>query len=163
MAAGAIPGGWASPLRFYDGHLLTFWNFHDPFPRIPLQAKATLYAQLFDCEPMYLIGPDEVKKHHPLVDTSNIECALWTEGDGHIDPSSVTNAFIAKSKEEFGATDIFRDCPVVATRQLDDGTWEVEVEPAGSGDRHSVKCTHVINAAGGTGDVLIVLFRVVRI
>ena len=62
---------------------------------------------------MNIVGPDEIKKLHPFVDTSSLDCALYTEGDGHIDPSSVTNAFVARAKQDFGNSDVFTQAPVI--------------------------------------------------
>ena len=54
--------------------------------------KTRLYADLFGCTPMEMVGPADIAKLHPLVDTSTIECGLYTEGDGHIDPTSACRA-----------------------------------------------------------------------
>merc|ERR1719506_1743542 len=60
--------------------------------------KTRLYADLFGCTPMEMVGPADIAKLHPLVDTSTIECGLYTEGDGHIDPTSACRAFLTKAK-----------------------------------------------------------------
>lgn len=49
-----------------------------------------------------MISPTEINKLHPLVDLkkTNVIAGLYTEGDGHIDPSSVSNAYGNFSKQK---------------------------------------------------------------
>ena len=60
-------------------------------------------ATLFDDEefPTKMIDIDEIKEKHPLVNTDNIECAIWTPSDGDIDPTSLTNC-VAKLARQHG-------------------------------------------------------------
>jgi len=86
-------------------------------------SKSKLYQGLFGGPELNLIGPEEAKRLHPLIDTENIIGALYTEGDGHIDPTSVTNAF-AKKARDLGCQ-IHRYTEVVGLKQTPDGAWEV--------------------------------------
>ncbi len=49
------------------------------------------------------VSMDEVKKINPLVDTAKFTKAMFDPADGHVDPSSVTNAY-AKAAKNKGAT-----------------------------------------------------------
>ena len=65
---------------------------------------------------------------------------MYTPGDGHIDPYSLTQA-LAIGAQKYGA-DIYQNSPVSATNQKSDGTWEV-VTPQGI-----IQVNRVVNAAG---------------
>lgn len=107
-------------------------------------SKSKLYQGLFEGPELNLIGVDEVKKLHPLINTDGIIGALWTEGDGHICPSSVTQAFAAKAKALGGR--VYEHTEVTGLRCMPDGTWEVTVRTS-QGD-HVVRANRVVNAAG---------------
>lgn len=53
-------------------------------------------ARLIDL-PFEIIGPREIAKRHPLLDTTGLLGAVWNPDDGHVDPSSVTQA-LAKAR-----------------------------------------------------------------
>lgn len=108
-------------------------------------SKSKLYQGLFGGPELNLIGPEEAKRLHPLIDTENIIGALYTEGDGHIDPTSVTNAF-AKKARDLGCQ-IHRYTEVVGLKQTPDGAWEVLVKPV-DGEPHVVRARRVVNCAG---------------
>jgi len=108
-------------------------------------SKSKLYQGLFDGPEMHLITPEEAKKHHPLINTDGVIAALWTEGDGHIDPSSVTQTFASKAKALGGK--IYEHSEVVGLTCQPDGSWEVLLQLP-SGDSHVVKAKKVINCAG---------------
>ena len=65
---------------------------------------------------------------------------LFTPGDGHIDPYSLTMALSIAAKR-YGA-EFYQHSPVSATNQKSDGTWEV-VTPEGT-----ITANRVINTAG---------------
>jgi len=115
-------------------------------------AKAQLYEQLFGGPPMEMISPDEIQKLHPLCNVgadTNIYAGLMTFGDGHIDPTSVTNVFAEKAKEAGGR--LHRFAEVVRLNLLPDRRWEVVVQdksPDGGGDETTVIADFVINAGG---------------
>lgn len=108
-------------------------------------SKSKLYQGLFNGPELNIIGPDEVKRLHPLVNTEGLVAALYTEGDGHIDPSSVTQTFASKAKALGGK--IYEHTEAVDLRCMPDGSWEVTVRPAG-GEPHVVHARRVINCAG---------------
>ena len=88
----------------------------------------------------HFISLNEVKERAPILDTSHILGALWEENGGHVDPASATQAFGIAAKK-LGAK-IYRHTPAVSTKQLVDGSWEVETR---NGRIHSEV---IVNAAG---------------
>lgn len=50
-------------------------------------------ASLYDNTeyPTRMICNDEIQELHPLIDTSGVQCGLWTPSDGDIDPTTLTN------------------------------------------------------------------------
>lgn len=87
-----------------------------------------------------LVGPDEIRRLHPLVNTDGILGAVWNPDDGYVDPSMLTHA-LAKGARDGGAQ-IFRHTPVVAIRARASGEWEVET------NQGVIIAEHVVNAAG---------------
>ena len=102
---------------------------------------------------MRIIGPEEIKALHPLCDVTDIDCALYTEGDGHVDPSALSNSY-RESAKKFGNM-TFTRCEVKGTQEDGSSTasnpiWNVAVEvTANNGDKlmHTVQATHVVNCA----------------
>jgi dimethylglycine dehydrogenase len=90
--------------------------------------------------PFELIGPDEIRRLHPLVQTDGILGAAWTPEDGYVDPSMLTYA-LAKGARDGGAQ-ILRHSPVTALRPRPSGEWEVETSEG------MIIAEHVVNAAG---------------
>jgi len=70
-----------------------------------------------------MIDLDRIKELYPFLDTTGLLGGLWDPADGHIDPTSATNA-MAKGAKDAGAT-IVRQNPVESITQKDDGRWEV--------------------------------------
>lgn len=60
--------------------------------------------------------PDEIAELHPLVDTTGLLGGIYNTGDGHIDPTSVTNVLAAAARSR-GAK-IFRHNPVEGLTQV---------------------------------------------
>lgn len=90
----------------------------------------------------HLIGPDELAELNPLYDAAGagvIE-ALYTPGDGHVDPAGVCTA-MAKGARQLGAR-VQRQCRVVDVSANADGTWRIDT---GHG---SIVAEHVVNAGG---------------
>jgi dimethylglycine dehydrogenase len=83
---------------------------------------------------------DEVKKLNPLIDTSKFIGALYDPNDGHVDPSSVTNAY-AKAAKARGAEIHLRN-PVVELKQTPKGGWLVVTKNG------TIEAEYVVNAAG---------------
>ncbi len=90
--------------------------------------------------PIELIGPSDAATINPFYDFAEAKAAIWTEGEGHVDPSGVTMAFAAGARAA-GAT-ISRRNRVEAISPLPTGEWEVTTEHG------VVTCEHVVDAAG---------------
>lgn len=108
-------------------------------------SKSKLYQGLFDGPELNMIGPEEIKKLHPLVNTDGIVAGIHTTGDGHIDPSSVTQAYASKARALGGK--IYEHSEVVAVKPVPGGTWEVSIKLP-SGGTHVVRAKRVVNCAG---------------
>ena len=86
-----------------------------------------------------VIGPEEIRRHYPFIETHDLEGALYDPADGDIDPAQLTQA-LAKGARDMGAR-IVRFCPVTSARR-DNGEWVV------STDQGDIRCEYVVNAAG---------------
>ena len=86
------------------------------------------------------ISMAEVRRRHPLIETSHFRGALFDANEGHVDPSGVTQAY-AKSAQKGGA-EVVRFTPVTGLHARPDGGWLV-VTPKGS-----IKAEIVVNAGG---------------
>eukprot|EP00457_Paulinella_chromatophora_P001617 gb/GEZN01001619.1/.p1 GENE.gb/GEZN01001619.1/~~gb/GEZN01001619.1/.p1 ORF type:complete len:889 (-),score=152.49 gb/GEZN01001619.1/:126-2792(-) len=91
--------------------------------------------------PTRFVSPQEVQSLHPLVDPSGIECAIWTEKDGDIDPTTLVNC-LAKLAKAAGAK-YHLDSEVVAVERLEGGRFAVTTS---SGAR--LEADLLVNAAG---------------
>lgn len=90
--------------------------------------------------PLEIVSPEEAAEYNPLYDFSGALGAIWTEGEGHVDPSGVTIAF-ANGARAKGA-EISRRNRVIEVNQLANGEWQVVTE------KGTVTCEHVVDAAG---------------
>ncbi|MCC2663975.1 MAG: glycine cleavage system protein, partial [Geminicoccaceae bacterium] len=86
------------------------------------------------------ISLEEVRRRHPLIETSHFAGALFDPYEGHIDPSGVTHAY-ARSAQKGGA-EINRFTPVTELVATADGGWRV-VTPKGE-----IRAEIVVNAGG---------------
>ncbi|MER8896864.1 FAD-dependent oxidoreductase [Mesorhizobium sp. M0676] len=86
-----------------------------------------------------IVGPDEIKRRYPFIETHDLKGALYDPNDGDIDPAQLTQA-LAKGARDIGAR-IVRFCPVSGVRREND-EWVVET-PQGE-----IRCEIVVNAAG---------------
>ena len=86
------------------------------------------------------ISFDELRKIHPLVETSYFTGALFDPNVGHVDPSGVTNAYAKAAR--IGGAEVYRETPVEGLEQTPDGGWRV-ITPKGAIDAEIV-----VNAAG---------------
>jgi len=82
-------------------------------------------ARFFENE-QYLISPEEIQSLHPLANVEKIWGGVYNPGDGHIDPTSVSNSMIAGAKMR-GARFMER-CPVIGLEQTPDRKWIVKTE-----------------------------------
>jgi sarcosine dehydrogenase len=96
-------------------------------------------ARSFGME-MDLIGPDEVKRMWPLMDTSDLIGASWLPTDGQASPSDVTQS-LAKGARMHGAR-IIEGCKVTGFRM--DGRRITHVET----DQGDISCETVVNCGG---------------
>ena len=87
-----------------------------------------------------LIGADEIKARCPIISTEGILGGLYSEREGHIDPSAVVHAY-ARAAKKRGA-DIIEHTKVEDLKQRPDGTWDVIT------DKGVVHAEHVVNAGG---------------
>jgi dimethylglycine dehydrogenase len=97
----------------------------------------------YECE---IIGPEEIPRWHPFLNTEGVKAAFRTVHDGHVAPADVTNAMAAGARA-LGAT-IHRRTRVTNISLLPSGEWRVETE------RGAVICEHVVNAAGSYASVV---------
>ena len=93
-----------------------------------------------------IIGPDEIKKYHPFLETFGIKAAFRTVTDGHVAPADVTNAMAAGARQ-LGA-EIYRRTRVTDIKRLPSGEWQVIT------DKGNIICEHVVNSAGSYCDVV---------
>ena len=89
---------------------------------------------------MHILGPHEIRQHNPHVDISGVVAGALTIGDGHVDPAGCCNA-LAKGARKFGAK-IERFTRVEDIQAAANGEWDVVT------DKGTVRCEHVVNAAG---------------
>ena len=86
-----------------------------------------------------ILGPDEVRRRYPFVETHDLSGALYDPCDGDIDPAQLTQA-LAKGARAMGAR-IERFCPATGVRR-EGQEWVVQT-PKGA-----IRCEIVVNAAG---------------
>ena len=87
-----------------------------------------------------LIGPEEIRKLCPILDTRDVIGGLFDANEGNIDPYGSTHA-LAKSAR-MGGAEIYLNTKVEDLVQKPDATWTVVT------DRGNIECEHVVNAAG---------------
>ncbi|XP_062410583.1 dimethylglycine dehydrogenase, mitochondrial [Sardina pilchardus] len=90
--------------------------------------------------PQYLIGPEKIQELFPLLNMDKVLAGLYTTGDGHIDPYSLTMALAAGARM-YGAQ-IYNPAPVTGLTPLDDGKWDVKT-PHGT-----IRANRIVNASG---------------
>ena len=90
--------------------------------------------------PFEVVAPEEILRLCPILDVEGILGAAWIPTDGHIDPSSVTNALAAGARTR--GVQIERHTLVTGLRPDPDGGWIVET------DAGTVACDILVNAAG---------------
>ena len=73
-----------------------------------------------------IIGADEIKKVHPLIEVNGLYGAAYTPTDGHVDASGATHA-LARAARSMGA-EIKRQCQVERISKRTDGTWSVTTQ-----------------------------------
>ena len=86
-----------------------------------------------------ILTPEEAGKVSPITNVAGIKGALWDPLDGHLDPSGTTMAYAKAAR--MGGAEIVTQCMVTETNSTSDG-WEVVT------DKGTVRCEHLVNAAG---------------
>ena len=89
---------------------------------------------------MEVIGPDEIRRINPHVDTTGIIAGARTLDDGHVDPAGTCNA-LARAATNLGAS-IVKHNRVLDIKLRKSGEWEVATEQG------TIVAQHVVNAAG---------------
>lgn len=93
-----------------------------------------------------VVGPNEIKRYHPHIDTFGVKAGFITFTDGHVAPADVTMAMAAGARQK-GAR-ISRKNRVTDIKREPNGEWRVITE---KGD---IVCQHVVNAAGSYADIV---------
>lgn len=86
------------------------------------------------------ISFEEARRRAPILRTDVLDAVLWEPLKGYVDPASATNAF-AIAARKMGAT-VYRHNPVVETRRLENGEWDVVTSEG------TIRTRYVVNAAG---------------
>lgn len=94
----------------------------------------------------HIIGPEEIPKYHPFLDTKGVKAAFLTLDDGHVAPADITMAMAAGARA-LGA-EINRRTRATGVRLLPSGEWLVTT------DQGEIRCEHVVNAAGSYADAV---------
>lgn len=87
-----------------------------------------------------MVSVERLQELYPYLDTTGLLGGIWDPQDGHIDPTSATNAMAAGAREA-GAT-IVRQNPVTAIEQQENGRWTVTTE------KGVIDAGIIVNAAG---------------
>ena len=93
-----------------------------------------------------IIGPSEIARYHPFLDTFGVKAAFRTVTDGHVAPADATLAMAAGTRK-LGA-EIVRRCRVTNVRHLPSGEWAVDTEQG------TIISEHVVNSAGSYANVV---------
>jgi dimethylglycine dehydrogenase len=94
----------------------------------------------------HILSPNEIRQHHPYIETFGVRAGFLTVEDGHVAPADVTNAMAAGARA-LGAQ-IHRRTPVTGISRLPSGEWQVTT------DAGAIVCEHVVNSAGSYCDVV---------
>lgn len=126
----------AYAVGFHKTGSLRLANVPDRMDEYRFHAAKARYLNL----PFEIVGIEEIRKLHPLVNAEGILGAVWNPDDGHVDPSMLTNAF-AQAAQDGGAR-LFRHTPVTAISRRPSGEWQVDTAHG------SIIAEHIVNAAG---------------
>ncbi len=88
----------------------------------------------------HLIGPNEIRQLHPLLEVDDVKLGAYTPHDGHTDPTSSTNAMAVGARQ--AGVEISRHNRVTDIKWRPSGEWEVITE------KGTIVAEHVVNAAG---------------
>lgn len=87
-----------------------------------------------------IISAAEAKAMFPMLEEQYFVGALFDPVEGHLDPSSVTNAYAICARQ--AGAEIYRHTWVNDLRQRADGTWDVIT------DKGEIHAEHIVNAGG---------------
>jgi len=87
-----------------------------------------------------LVGPADIRRLCPIMDTRTVLGAIFDPNEGHLDPAGATHAYAKAARH--GGAQIYRNTRVIELRQLPDGAWLVVT------DQGRLKAEHIVNAAG---------------
>jgi dimethylglycine dehydrogenase len=87
--------------------------------------------------PFELVGPERLAKLHPLVEANGIVGAAYLPTDGHVDPTSLTQAFARGAVA--GGVEILRATPVTSLER-EPAAWRIRTT------RGDVRAEIVVNA-----------------
>ena len=87
-----------------------------------------------------IVGPEEIAKLSPIINTAGVIGGLYDPLDGHLDPSGTTHAY-AKAARKQGAEVILRNRVVELNPRADAG-WDVVTEQG------TIAADYVVNAGG---------------
>ncbi|XP_030598580.1 dimethylglycine dehydrogenase, mitochondrial [Archocentrus centrarchus] len=88
----------------------------------------------------YLIGPEKIQELFPLLNMDKVLAGLYTPGDGHIDPYSLTMALAAGARMH--SAQIYNHAPVTGLKTTSDGKWNVQTSHG------TIRANRVVNTAG---------------
>ncbi len=87
-----------------------------------------------------LISAAEAKAMFPMLEEQYFVGALFDPVEGHLDPSSVTTAYVQCARQR--GAEVYRHTKVDALDQRPDGTWNVVT------DKGEIHAEHIVNAGG---------------
>ena len=87
-----------------------------------------------------ILTPEALAQVYPLAHVGGLLGAIHEPDDGHVDPTLATQALAAGARSR--GAEIRRHTPVRAIERDVSGAWAVHT------DRDTVRCRHVVNAAG---------------
>ena len=87
-----------------------------------------------------ILTPEALAQVYPLAHVDGLLGAIHEPDDGHVDPTLATQALAAGARSR--GAEIRRHTPVRAIERDASGAWAVHT------DRDTVRCRHVVNAAG---------------
>ncbi len=87
-----------------------------------------------------LLGPEEIRRLHPLMTLDGVLGGVYNPKDGHIAPADLTQALAAGARQ--GGATIRRNTEVIGLERAAGGEWRVRTS---EGD---ILCEHVVSASG---------------
>jgi 4-methylaminobutanoate oxidase (formaldehyde-forming) len=97
--------------------------------------KARSYGVDFE-----LIDPIEARRRFPYLDLHGVEGAAFVHGDGYVDPTSLTNAYVARARA--GGVRFYEETPVTALAKTGASSFRIETT------RGPLECRRLVLAPG---------------